>query len=205
MDLSDLTNKIQELSLKHDILVKQKNDLKDKKKTLENQIDRKEKAAEAFKKAVDYFYEKSIKTLETTVTYGLQEVFDDRDLTVKAEIEEKRGMIQLELITIDNEQGIQGRARNSFGGAVVQVQAALVLIVVMILLNSRKFVILDEKFSNVSKEYQANVGKVLKELCEKFGFNILLVTHNKEILDYADKIYTAKIDDGKLNLIETKR
>jgi ABC-type dipeptide/oligopeptide/nickel transport system ATPase subunit len=200
-----LTNKIQELSLKHDILVKQKNDLKDKKKTLENQIDRKEKAAEAFKKAVDYFYEKSIKTLETTVTYGLQEVFDDRDLTVKAEIEEKRGMIQLELITIDNEQGIQGRARNSFGGAVVQVQAALVLIVVMILLNSRKFVILDEKFSNVSKEYQANVGKVLKELCEKFGFNILLVTHNKEILDYADKIYTAKIDDGKLNLIETKR
>ena len=202
--IEELQRKLDKFEAKAQLLEEEKGKVIEELGFVEHRLVVREKASEALKSAIDYFYAKSVKKLESLVTYGLQEVFSDRDLAVRAEMGERRGAINLDLITVDNENKVEGKARRSFGGAIVQVQAILVLIVVMILLNQKRFMILDEKFSNVSKDYQPGIGKVLSQICKEFGFFILLITHNPEILEHADRIYRAALKSNKLELTQER-
>ena len=56
---------------------------------------------------------------------------------------------------------------------------------------------LDEKYSAVSEEYVPAFFEFLAKLCESLQFRIILITHDKRFLQYADKTY--RIDKGVVN------
>ena len=159
-----------------------------------------EMALEVLKKLIDEFYEKNIRKVEKIISFGLQEVFPDRLLRIRTEVTNRRGKTNLDVITVDEEIGVEGRADRSFGGAVVQVQSFLMLATFIVLLRLKPICFLDEQFSNVSANYQGNVGKMISKLCKKLKLSVCLVTHNAEILDHADKVYMARMVGGELKL-----
>jgi ABC-type nitrate/sulfonate/bicarbonate transport system ATPase subunit len=121
-------------------------------------------------------------------------------LALTAEIKERRGKLNIDLITVDDEHGVMGQCRRLFGGAVLQVQHFLLLMILKVLLKSPNFLLLDETFSHVSADYQPNLGKLISDLCKKFNIAVLLVTHNEEILPHADVVYNASLVEGELKL-----
>ena len=56
-----------------------------------------------------------------------------------------------------------------------------------------KVLILDEPFKNLSKEYIPKAALMIKEISEKLGLQIIMVTHTPEFAEAADKIFKVSI------------
>jgi len=57
--------------------------------------------------------------------------------------------------------------------------------------------VLDETFAHVSAEYLEPTGQFLREVVDRTGVQIILVTHQPEFAEYADRVYNFSTTDGK--------
>jgi len=131
----------------------------------------------------------SLNTVEQLVTYGLRVVFPDLSLNFKTDISTKRGAQWLDLKLEDN--GVEAPILSAFGGGPASVVAFLLRLLVCRRLNLAPVLLLDEPFSFVSEHYVENVGKLLRELADKLGFEMILVTHADAFLKHANVAYEA--------------
>lgn len=145
-----------------------------------------------FRNLIDLEVTEGVKAVEVLQTEGLQAVFDDQDLSVKAAIEESRGKISVELTTIQKKPNgdiIEGVARDDFGGSVLTVQSVLLRVIIMLRRGLRPLLLLDESLPAFDAQYITNMGNFLSELCKRLGIDILMVTHNPALFDAADRSY----------------
>jgi DNA repair exonuclease SbcCD ATPase subunit len=66
--------------------------------------------------------------------------------------------------------------------------------------HSRNVIILDEPFRFLSENYQEQASLMLKEISEKLGIQFLIITHEKELTTYADRIFEVNIKKGISNI-----
>ena len=145
---------------------------------------------EYYKKAVDVVYERSIKELKDLLNSALATIFIDRDFEIDIELSDKRGKsLQLKAM----EKGRPVNLKRGMGMGVKTVISAILHMYYLQCKNS-KILMLDEKYSAVSEEYVPAFFEFLHQLCEQLGFRIIMITHDKRFLDYADKRY--KINQG---------
>lgn len=71
--------------------------------------------------------------------------------------------------------------------------------------NTQNVLCLDESLKYLSSDLQERAGEILKEVSEKLGLQILLVTHSPILLESADKIFKVTIKDGITNVVEEER
>ena len=154
-----------------------------------------DKVVELFKHLLDELIVDNVKKVEDLVTYGLKVAFPDQDLQFKAEVKKGKGKVGIEFNTIKDGK-IVGEAIETFGGSVVVVESFLLRLIVIIKLALKRILVLDESFDAVDPEYSLNVSELLKEMCEKLHFDILLVTHNAALPEFAHHIYKA-VEDPK--------
>ena len=64
------------------------------------------------------------------------------------------------------------------------------------LINDQPIILADEPIGNLDSKSAKNVLEILKDLNEKEGKTIIMVTHNPEFLDYAHRVFYMK--DGKI-------
>jgi len=60
------------------------------------------------------------------------------------------------------------------------------------LINSPRIVFADEPTGNLDEENKEVVMKMLVENCKKYGATLIMVTHDKDQLKFADQSYTMK-------------
>lgn len=84
------------------------------------------------------------------------------------------------------------------GGGIADVVAFVLRVIVLSLARPKvaPVMILDEAFSHVSPEFLPGVATLLKELSRSAGIQFIMVTHKYELLDAADTIYQASLDDA---------
>lgn len=75
------------------------------------------------------------------------------------------------------------------GGLAASVGFMLRLVVLMLTPGARRFLALDETFAHVSAEYEPALAEFLREVCDKAGVQILMVTHSDAYTDVADARY----------------
>lgn len=131
----------------------------------------------------------SMETVEQLVTYGLRVIFEDQQLGFRMETENKRGLQWMEPRLTQGE--VEAAILDAFGGGPATVVGFLLRMLVCRRLGLAPVVLLDEPFAMVSESYVANVGKLLRELSEKLGFTILMVTHQPGFIEHANKAYEA--------------
>lgn len=139
----------------------------------------------------------NIERIEALVSYGLSVVFPDRRLTLKADATTKRGLpsIALKLQSGSTEAPIL----DAFGGGPATVVAFLLRVLALRRSGLAPFIVLDETFSHVSEGYVGAVGELLRELAERSGITILLVTHQPGFLAHATRAYQIEPgDDGSV-------
>jgi hypothetical protein len=179
----------------------QKNDeLKDfKEQSLEIQ---KSKAVldELIKKFIGF----QLDRIKEYVSYGLKTVISDQDITFDCQVTTKMNKPWVDLLTV-NKQGISENALEAFGGSVAQIESLILRVLAILQLKLYPILILDESLNAVSEDYLPATSILLKELTKQLGIKILLVTHNKAVLNEADRVYRAVDTRDGLKFEEIKQ
>lgn len=146
-------------------------------------LDQKMLHLEMSKKVIGYLMDrmasKDMAEMDKLVTHGMEAVFSDLDLSFRSSIIDSGKKLSILLETLDGGRPVADDAK----GSVSVVQSFLLRMLCILKLKKPKFMLLDEAFGAVDSGYIDAVGPLISELCAKFGFDVLLVTHNPGATD----------------------
>lgn len=131
--------------------------------------------------------------LAALVSRGLTAVFGERmELRVQNRVVRDVLATDLSLVMGEGASAIETKIIGAVGGSVVNVLSLLfqVLLVSGARPALRPLLLLDEPFDYLDEySHPAGVGRLLRELAEKLGLQIILVTHSRELVEYGDVVY----------------
>ena len=162
-----------------------------------NQMTSLELASTLLKTIGEQQREKTITTFERVVTLALKEIFDSEYIFKIEVTSDKRVSTKFKLIKGELELDLM----TAVGGGIINVVAFVlkVLILASVRPKRQQIMFLDETFNNVSVEYRPKVAKLLKSFSEQLGIQFVLVTHQPEFLETADKVYElSKTSEGTI-------
>lgn len=138
--------------------------------------------------------------LETLVTAGLQVVFQE-PMKFCIDVGTERNTITVRFFVESVVNGYKAKLDilSAKGGGVADVVAFLLqFLMVHYLPNRRRIIIGDEPWKNLSADFKARFASFVKMICKKAGVQVIIVTHDPEYSDVADKIYRFSIGDRGL-------
>lgn len=147
-------------------------------------------AREYYRKAIDIVYERSIKELKDVLNSALAYVFYDENYRIEIELTDKRGK-SLSMRLYQDEKPVNLKRGTGMG---IKTVVSAVLHMYYLQCKNSHILMLDEAYSGVSVEYADRFFEFLRQMCEKLGFKIILITHHERLLKYGDKRYI--IDKG---------
>lgn len=140
--------------------------------------------------------EKQIKaqeTIEGIVTKGLQMIFDDTlSFHILQSTKAKAANVDFIIRTTLPGSTVDTGVLDARGGGVAATVGFLLRLVVLMLQTGTKqesILVLDETFAHVSAEYLEPLNQFIREIVDKSGIQILMVTHQPELAEYADAVY----------------
>lgn len=134
------------------------------------------------------------KRLSEIVTSALQTVYPEEDYEFKIKFVEKRNSTECQLLFAKD--GDEFRPLEESGGGPIDIAALALLVSFIKLEKKRPLIITDEPFKNVSKQKLPIAVQLLKNICEKLDFQIIMVTHFDEIIKFSDKSF--KVVKGEI-------
>lgn len=161
-------------------------------KRLESRESLLELVATLFRRLLDQEVTTGVQAVEKLLSSGLQAVFSDQDLKVRAEVRVLRGKVHVDLITVQERSGkpsVEGLSADAFGGSVTTVQSVLLRITVILRRKLRLLLLLDEALPAFDPNYIVNVGKFLSLLCQKLQLDALMITHNPALVESVENAY----------------
>lgn len=206
LSTSDLLNRFKGLStniIRTQTLIsthrKQYEDLQDLVLELTRKEEVLDKVCELFRALIDKEMLGNIQSSQELLTEGLQYIFEDLDISVKARTTIQRGKVSVDFVTQQiHKDGLvtEGNTMDIYGGSVATVQSVLLRVVVVTRRGLRPLLLLDESLSAVAEHYVPRVGIFLRTLADKLGLDILVVTHNPTLIDEANVAYRIKNVNG---------
>lgn len=139
-------------------------------------------------------------TIEDLVTQGLQSIFDPTlSFHIVTTVKGKATTVEFLVRTTLPSGVIETPVIDSRGGGLVSVISFLLRLTVLLLTRGQgdHLLVLDETFAFVSAEYLDRVGDFLRQLVDKTGVQIVMVTHQDELTEYADVVYRFSLEDGE--------
>lgn len=145
-----------------------------------------------------------VKAVEKLQTEGLQEIFHDQPLSVRADIGESRGKVSVNFLT--QRQGrdgtlVEGLVDQSFGGSVLTIQSILMRVTLIYRRKMRPLLLLDETLAAVANRYVDRAGRFLGVLCDH-GLDVLLITHDEALVGVARRAYKVVLVNDKAEVRE---
>jgi DNA repair exonuclease SbcCD ATPase subunit len=142
--------------------------------------------------------ESTQRQIEDLVTRGLQVIFSE-ELTFHLVQGVRGGQAQVDFVVRSTYPDPQEEAEDRVvetpvmdargGGLAAAIGFMLRLVVLMLTPSARRFLALDETFAHVSAEFEPRLAEFLREVSDKAGVQILMVTHSDAFTDVADARY----------------
>lgn len=134
----------------------------------------------------------SIKECEDLANAAIKSIFGF-DYTVEYDMESNRFVL--------NKGDYSTDLSEAEGGGIITVISFVFLVYLIVKLNKRRIIFLDEAFTQVSDSYFGAFIGFVNELCDDLGFDLLLVSHDQRIT--ADDVrHVYQIADGKSKRIK---
>lgn len=127
------------------------------------------------------------------VSLALAAVFDD-PYRLRIDFVQRRGVTEADLFFARGDH--LADPMTACGGGTIDIASFALRLAVWTLSRSRPLFILDEPFRNLSLDRQAKAGLMLQQLSRRLGLQIVMVSHNPEIISGADKVF--RLDRGML-------
>lgn len=170
-------------------------ELRDRESDMESSITKTEKARVILQTVAKETQEEIQIHISDLVSMALSSVFPD-PYQFNLDFELKRGKTECNLyFTKDNKKF---NPLQSSGYGVIDIASFSLRVALWSLSNpvSRNTLILDEPFKFVSKDYLSKVAEMIKEISNKMGLQIIMVTHLNELMDSADKTFKVDMERG---------
>lgn len=135
------------------------------------------------------------KRISDLVSMALAAVFDD-PYTFEVEFVSRRGTTEVDLWLVRDGNKIDPMTAS--GGGVLDIAGFALRLALWTLKKSSSVFILDEPFRNLSSDKHAKASAMLKKLSEMLGVQIIMVSHNPDIISDADKVF--RLADGKISV-----
>lgn len=136
--------------------------------------------------------------VESIVTMALQAVFPE-PYEFKVEFEIKRNQTEAKLSFVRNGEDVD--PLTATGGGAVDVAAFALRVTLWSLGKTRPVIVLDEPFRFVSRDLQAKAGQMVKELAGKLKLQFIVVTHNKDLIEAADRVFEVSLNEGESKVV----
>ena len=127
--------------------------------------------------------------IESLVSEGLSAVFEE---PIKFRITATMRNRQVNLdFSLENADGTDTDLLDARGGGLISLTGVLLRIIMARLMSGqvRQLLILDEPLGFLSSGYQAAAGVLLRKLADELDMQLILVSHNQEIIESADTVY----------------
>jgi len=207
-DIEEIISSFNNLNERIKLLTSQYDELDDKISALtiksENLIKARWTIVEVQKMTQQKFKER----MESLVTLAIKSVFDKRNYEFELIFEEKRNQMEVKPVIHEWIDGIKysyDSLEDDFGGGMVDIVSIAMRIVLwsMEQPKSRNVIILDEPGKNLGAMVNL-FGKMLREISHKLGFQLIIITHDQEILENGDCAYLVT-HDKKISHVELMR
>ena len=158
----------------------------------ENEDELLELVGNLIRRLIDAEVTDGVKAVEKLQTEGLQEIFHDQNLSVRAEVEESRGKVAVTFFTArERKDGtvVEGVPDQSFGGSILTIQSVLMRITVIFRRGMRPLLLLDETLAAVANRYVDRAARFLSTLSKRLDLDILLISHDEALVGAASNAY----------------
>lgn len=149
--------------------------------------------------------ESARKQVEELVTRALQVIFDKNlSFHMMQSVRANRAEVDFVIRSTYGDDVVETSVMDARGGGMAAVVGFVLRLVVLLLTpGARRFLALDESFAHVSASYEPRVAEFLREVVDKAGVQILLVTHSDAYSDLADARYRLSLGgDGSTQVEE---
>ena len=139
--------------------------------------------------------------VESLVTSAIRAVFEERPFQFKLIFEQKRNKFECKPVVVEN--GVEYEPKDELGGGIIDLISFSFRVVLWHLENprSRNVFVLDEPMKFVGKgDLLMRAGHMIKEISHRLGFQIIMVTHEPELAEIADKAWSVEHDGVKSHL-----
>lgn len=150
---------------------------------------------------IDKLAQQDLSKMDKIITYGLSVVFPNRGIEFKSNIEERNKKLWINLSTYYNGNLVDPDNMSS----VSVIESFLLRMLCILKLKKANFLMLDETFASVGAEYTENTSSLLSQMSKKLGMDILLVTHNKDLNQWADQVLQARLKGKTLEIEAIKK
>lgn len=153
------------------------------------------KVGELFRSLMDRLVMDHVRSIEGVVTEGLKSIFWDQNLSFEAEVSHSNNKVAIDFYLRQDDQKMSIRAHplEAFGGGPTSIASLILRILAMRRLNKWPLLVLDETLGAVSAEYVELTSQFLRELAQKTGISILMVTQTPGFSDHANISYRASL------------
>lgn len=185
-----------------------KKEIDNKKRELTN-IDNKRRIYTEAKRIFEVAYEKvrvsTMQGIENLVNRALKTIY--KDLTFRIELDEERNR-NIAKAVVRKESGdiyFEGDPLDTSGGTVSQIISLALRISILEKSINPKFsgpLILDEPLTFLDEGSKKLIGEFLKKVSEILNRQIILITHDRILMEIGDKTFYVKIKDGESKVLE---
>lgn len=146
-----------------------------------------QQCSEVIKSWLEEMLDKNVNSIADLVTNGLSNIIDDQDIKFSIKQEPKYNKISMRFVM--SMDGCEGDPMMSYGGGAVLISSLILRLAIMSRLKMANLLILDESLHALALKYVPQCGEFMRQLSERTGINILMVTHCDEFLNHAHTSY----------------
>lgn len=194
MTFSQIKELVQRKQGQRDVLLRQKEELEERLRILEETKTATEFLQVAIQQAATNVQQRLVLHIEAIVNKVLATVFADT-YTFKLDFKVSRGRSEARLVFLKGENEID--IIESAGGGVSDVASVALRLACWSLSKAPPILLLDECAKHLSIDLQPRFAEVLKELCSSLGLQVIFVTHSEAIEEIADKHHRVSIRDSR--------
>jgi ABC-type uncharacterized transport system YnjBCD ATPase subunit len=149
--------------------------------------------------------ESAQRQVEGLVTRALQTIFDENlSFHLVPDVKGNQATVDFMLRSRYGDLEIDTPVMEARGGGMAAVVGFVLRLVVLLLTpGARRVLFLDESFGMVSAEYEPRLAEFLRQVADKAGVQIVLITHSTAYSDLADTSYELSLGaDGATRVVQ---
>lgn len=196
MNISEIRNKVERLKGQRKQVKEQISRLIASVDSLTTSLHRHEEARELLQEIGLRTQEQLQYHISDITSLALSAVFDD-PYELRVVFEKRRNKTECDLLFVRNDKEVEPLEASGYGAVDVAALSLRVASWTMMNPRSRNTIILDEPMRFLSEDRQPYASQMLKELSERLDIQFIIVTHEQELVQYADKVFEVSIRNGK--------
>jgi DNA repair exonuclease SbcCD ATPase subunit len=193
--IRDLSVNLATVKAQRDTLLNEKKIVRKKLKNIKKEIDNLEEAQYILTEVAKLVQQEMVFHITEISNLALQAIFDE-PYKLQVTFDTKRNQSECDIRFVRNGSDID--PLDAAGGGVIDI-VTLALRISLWSLNKDRLVpvlIFDEPLKNLSANYQDLAGKILHEITQKLGLQIIMVTHVEPFTEFSDNTVEIKNTSG---------